>query len=799
MGAGLSTWPTSHWPRSVFRVNIRQPVLQEFQQLTPDDVSPFAAPGAFGPFRVMHQLGVGVLGPVFRTYDPSEDRLVAVKVFHLDMTPEQARTLVEALEHLVGVGLSHPGLVSPIAAGLEDCVPYLAHEYVAAESLDVAMRHYSPAQGETAMLFIRQIADAIDAAHESGIVHGALHLRDVFVTPDEAHVTGFGVVTALEEIGLAGPIRRPYTAPEVITRRAWGGAADRFSLASIAYELMTGRRAAGTGDQVTERLRSVAAAADEEQLQDVFAMALADDPDERYSSAARFVSALGAAIGDETPDSEPGRDEPVTDELEPLDLLAGLELHPADSAVDDALDALNAIEHRVDSPGLGDDSAETTERFSLDATAVPGSEPTVAEDVAQREPVVTDASYEETRDIETAASDDPDTDHLGYGADADGTDDEYLSDDGGDKPSEDDEEAGVELLGRDELREQPEVGVGDEGPQEFIASSGNEEREEEGDNEAAAADEDEALAGDLGHLYDDAVAVPPLPLHSAPQAHRPWWRTTGGLIALALVVGGLVFFVGVGLFPTDAPTDFVLGTDGEAPQETASREFSEVVVDGGSTPPAFDVAGGAPSTPSGSVSEDASKPPPPPSSSSRPAPSSPLTPDASSASPEPPVAVSAPSEEFGWILVRTEPPGATVLLDGVRQGQTPLSLRDVSFGRHQVEVSRPGFVTVQREVAVDASAAVLPLGIELVPADPDGTTGRVAAESGSLAVQSRPAGARVVIDGSLAGRTPIEVDVSVGSHEIRIEDEGYQVWVTTVEVAVDDHLAINASLERVQR
>ena len=143
-------------------------------------------------------------------------------------------------------------------------------------------------------------------------------------------------------------------------------------------------------------------------------------------------------LGDETPDSEPGRDEPVTDELEPLDLLAGLELHPADSSVDGALDALNAIEHRVDSTGLGDDSAETTERFSLDATAVPESEPTVAEDVAQIEPVVTDASYEETRDIETSASDDTDTDHLGYAADAAGTDhedDEYVSDDGGGEPS----------------------------------------------------------------------------------------------------------------------------------------------------------------------------------------------------------------------------------------------------------------------------------------------------------------------------------------------------------------------------
>ena len=45
----------------------------------------------------MHQIGVGVLGPVYRTYESAADRLVAVKAFHLDITPEQAQALVDAL------------------------------------------------------------------------------------------------------------------------------------------------------------------------------------------------------------------------------------------------------------------------------------------------------------------------------------------------------------------------------------------------------------------------------------------------------------------------------------------------------------------------------------------------------------------------------------------------------------------------------------------------------------------------------------------------------------------------------
>ncbi len=65
--------------------------------MTRDDPAAFAPPPAFGPFRVLHQIGIGVLGPVFRTYEPTRDRLVAVKVFRLDITPEQAQVLADEL------------------------------------------------------------------------------------------------------------------------------------------------------------------------------------------------------------------------------------------------------------------------------------------------------------------------------------------------------------------------------------------------------------------------------------------------------------------------------------------------------------------------------------------------------------------------------------------------------------------------------------------------------------------------------------------------------------------------------
>ena len=121
------------------------------------------------------------------------------------MLPEQAQALAAELDRLVAREIAHPSIVTRIAAGTEGHLVYLAEDYVAAESLDIALRHYAPAPLETALPFIRQLAGAVDTARAAGVGHGALHPRDIFLTPEEARATASASRTPSSASAFARP------------------------------------------------------------------------------------------------------------------------------------------------------------------------------------------------------------------------------------------------------------------------------------------------------------------------------------------------------------------------------------------------------------------------------------------------------------------------------------------------------------------------------------------------------------------------------------------------------------------
>ena len=334
------------------------------QALTSDATISPTPPGAFGRFRVVHQLGAGVHGPVFLGVDPEGDRQVAIKTFPLDIIPERAAELAAAFERLAAAGLDHPSIVAPLAAGAEGSTVYLVQDYVLAESVDAAIRQYGPAPVPDALRLVGQLAGAIDFAAAAGVHHGALHPRDVLVAPNDVRLTGLGIAQALEQAGVRVAPRRPYSAPERHRHAEWGVPADVFSLAAVAFELLTGRRP-GSAEALAADTRTIPSP-DAAALAEVFARALSPRAQDRYQTALAFAAALRHALTGEPidrpdvaplkpavsvpaepepepPTIEPARAEAVTAEEPPAEELKADELKaeepPAEPAPAEAVPA----------------------------------------------------------------------------------------------------------------------------------------------------------------------------------------------------------------------------------------------------------------------------------------------------------------------------------------------------------------------------------------------------------------------------------------------------------------------------
>ena len=216
---------------------------------------------------------------MFRAHDPVRDRLIAVKVFRLDVTPELSQAFVRELKQLIARNIAHPSIAAPIAAGFEGAAAYLAMEYAVGDSLDVTSRN-GPMPLPDAVRIVESVAAAIDACGGLGVRHELLHPRDIVISADGARVTGFGIAEALSRIGVRLPVRRPYAAPQ--------GPSDIYSLAVIAYELISGRRMTKGGwDELS--------AEDGPELRETFAAALSEDPKDRPSRAGAFAGKLRRA------------------------------------------------------------------------------------------------------------------------------------------------------------------------------------------------------------------------------------------------------------------------------------------------------------------------------------------------------------------------------------------------------------------------------------------------------------------------------------------------------------------------
>ena len=264
-------------------------------------------PPRYRPVRI---LGRGATSEVVLARDVELERDVAVKIL-LDGAGDASVPERFAREAVVAAELGrHPHVVTVHDAGRWHDRPFLVMEYEPGGSVEEALKSGPVAPGR-ALRWLREAAAALDAAHARGVVHRDVKPANLLLDDeDRVQVADFGlasVADASERLTLTGTIlgTAGYLSPEQARGERATAASDRYSLAVVASELMTGRRA--PVDWIPP------------DLAPVLNRGLAEQPDERFPTAASLVEAIADALP-----AEPATVvlEPSVDLIEPTAVLS---------------------------------------------------------------------------------------------------------------------------------------------------------------------------------------------------------------------------------------------------------------------------------------------------------------------------------------------------------------------------------------------------------------------------------------------------------------------------------------------
>jgi serine/threonine-protein kinase len=228
-----------------------------------------------GPYQVIALVGAGGMGEVYRARDTALNRDIALKVLPASLAGEPARLTLFRREAQVLASLNHPNIAH--IHGIEQSGPVLALVMEFVEGPTLADRLAAGRMPLAEVLSIaRQIAEALESAHERGVVHRDLKPANIKVRPDGTiKVLDFGIAKALELplIGEADPLSSPAfmatltlpgallgTAAFMSPEQARGKVVDRrtdiWAFGAVVYEMVTGARLFG-GDGLSETLAAV--------------------------------------------------------------------------------------------------------------------------------------------------------------------------------------------------------------------------------------------------------------------------------------------------------------------------------------------------------------------------------------------------------------------------------------------------------------------------------------------------------------------------------------------------------------
>ncbi|HET7420573.1 MAG TPA: protein kinase [Candidatus Dormibacteraeota bacterium] len=275
---------------------------------------PIATGSRLGQYEVQDFIGQGAMGLVYRAYHSQLERTGAVKVMQA-ISPD-ADTVARFRHEAQAIAkMRHPNIVDVYDFGEFEGTPYMIVEYVPGGSLAGRMAEGRPDQA-TALRYLRGIAAGLDYAHDHGVVHRDVKPANVLLAADDTPVLAdFGLAKLLQGSSLKSMTgvttgTPAYMAPEQVTGSRVGPPADRYSLATIAYEMLTGvipfdgqalmelLYAQVHRDPLPPSARNPSLGP---QVDAVIMRGLAKDPAARWESCTAFVDALAVAVATPAP------------------------------------------------------------------------------------------------------------------------------------------------------------------------------------------------------------------------------------------------------------------------------------------------------------------------------------------------------------------------------------------------------------------------------------------------------------------------------------------------------------------
>jgi serine/threonine-protein kinase len=222
-----------------------------------------------GRFRLEEKIGAGGMSTVYRAYDTTLERWVAIKSMHRDISTDPDQLERFRREARAVARLNHPHVVTVIDFGEDDGSPYIVLELVEGETLKQRIKRMGRLPVGEAVAYAIEIGRALSAAHAAHLVHRDVKPQNVLIDQEgRAKVTDFGIARSLEVHGLTATGRvlgtTDYVAPEQALGHEVTEQSDVYSLGIVLYEMLAGEPPFRAESQVAVAMKHV-----QEQMPDI--------------------------------------------------------------------------------------------------------------------------------------------------------------------------------------------------------------------------------------------------------------------------------------------------------------------------------------------------------------------------------------------------------------------------------------------------------------------------------------------------------------------------------------------------